>query len=270
MQQKKQSKIQREKYKYIQDIAEETSRFLLTLMDAQAQREITALEKTKARISEEYALKASAVDKASISEEEKSARKAVLDAEELERQKQIDNEIRALKRKQAIFDKAQALATIAINTAVAVSKLVAETGGLGSPLIPLIITLGAAQAATVLATPLPEYAKGKKETDSYEGLAIAGEAGTEMRIDKEGKLELLTKPTLIHTKRGDTILSNKQLMSGELGKHIKTEQEKTNYDELIRATAYYNEKTIKAIKNSPSNVIIDKSNYNLNIQRARV
>jgi len=258
----------REKAKYIQDIAQETAAFIFTLLDAQSQKEISEFEKTKERISEEYDLKASAVDKASISDEERTARKLVLAAEEEEHQKKIDAEIRAIKRKQAIYDKAQALATIAINTAVAASS--PTNLALGGFLTPLIIGLGAAQAAIVLATPLPEYAKGKKETDSYEGLAIAGEAGTEMRIDKEGKLELLTKPTLIHTKRGDTILSNKQLMSGELGKHIKTDQEKTNFDELIRATAYYNEKTIRAIKNSPSNVIIDKSNYNLNIQRARV
>lgn len=59
-------------------------------------------------------------------------------------------------------------------------------------------------------------------------------------------------------------------MSGELGKHIKTEQERANFNELIRSDSYQADRIIKAIKNSPSNVIIDKSNYNLNIQRARV
>lgn len=257
----------REKAKYIQDLAQETAAFIFTLLDAQSQKEISEFEKSKERISEEYNLKNSAVEKAAISEEERTARKLVLAAEEEEQQKKIDEEIRKIKRKQAIYDKAQALATIAINTAVAASS--PTNIALGGVLTPLIIGLGAAQAAIVLATPLPEYAKGKKESDSYEGLAIAGEAGTEMRIDKEGKLELLTKPTLIHTKRGDTILSNKQLMSGELGKHIKTDQEKASFDELIKAYSYHTDRTIKAIKNSPSNVIIDKSNYHLNIQRAR-
>ena len=262
--------IQDEKAKYIQDIAQETTQLIFTLLDAQTQKEISAAEKRSEALTAEYNLKRSAVEQASISDEEKTARKLVLDAEEAESQKKIDSEIRALKKKQAIYDKAQALVSIATNTAVAVTKLVAETGGFGSPLIPLIIGLGAAQAATVLATPLPEYAKGKKASDSYEGLAIAGEKGTEMKIDKDGSLQLLTKPTLIHTKRGDTILSNRELMSGELGKHIKTDKQKANYDELIKAYSYHTDRTIKAIKNSPSNIIIDNSNYNLSLKRARV
>ena len=266
---KKAEQIQREKYKYIQEIAEETSRFLLTLMDAQAQREITALEKTKARISEEYDLKASAVDKAAISDEERTARKLVLAAEEEEQQKKIDAEIRAIKRKQAIYDKAQALATIAINTAIAASS--PTNLALGGSLTPLIIGLGAAQAAIVLATPLPEYDKGKKASDGYDGLAWISEKNkTEMKIDKDGSISVYDKPTLIHTKRGDTILSNEQLRKGELGKHIKTDSEKANYDELIRAFGYNISMLRKDVKNSGNNVIIDNSNYNLNIQRARV
>jgi hypothetical protein len=264
----KEKDIQAQKLRYIQQIALETSELIFTLLDAQTQKEISAAEKRSEALTAEYDLKRSAVEKASISDEEKTARKLVLDAEEAESQKKIDNEIRDLKIKQAKFDKAQALVTIAINTAIALANA-KNLGTLGA-LSPFIIGLAAAQAAVVLATPLPEYAKGKKASDSYEGLAIAGEKGTEMKIDKDGSLQLLTKPTLIHTKRGDTILSNKELMSGELGKHIKTGKEKANYDELIKAYSYHTDRTIKAIKNSPSNIIIDNSNYNLSLKRARV
>jgi hypothetical protein len=261
-------KIEEEKYRYIQEIAKETTQLIFTLLDAQTQKEISAAEKRSEALTAEYELKRSAVEQANLSDEEKTARKLVLDAEEAESQRKIDNEIRALKIKQAKFDKAQALATIAINAAIALAS--AQNLGTLGALSPFIIGLAAAQAAVVLATPLPEYAKGKKASDSYEGLAIAGEKGTEMKIDKDGSLQLLTKPTLIHTKRGDTILSNKELMSGELGKHIKTGKEKANYDELIKAYSYHTDRTIKAIKNSPSNIIIDNSNYNLSLKRARV
>ncbi|MBP6358674.1 MAG: hypothetical protein KA311_04920 [Sediminibacterium sp.] len=264
----KEKQIQEEKYKYIQQIAQETSTLIFTLLDAQTQKEISAAEKRSEALTAEYDLQRKAVEEANISAEEKTARKLVLDAEEAESQKKIDNEIRDLKIKQAKFDKAQALTTIAINAAMALASA-KNLGTLGA-LSPFIIGLAAAQAAVVLATPLPEYAKGKKASDSYEGLAIAGEKGTEMKIDKDGSLQLLTKPTLIHTKRGDTILSNKELMSGELGKHIKTSKEKANYDELIKAYSYHTDRTIKAIKNSPSNIIIDNSNYNLSLKRARV
>jgi hypothetical protein len=264
----KAKRIEEEKAKYIQQLAEETAQLIFTLLDAQTQKEISAAEKRSEALTAKYDLERSAVEQANLSDEEKTARKLVLDAEEAESQKKIDNEIRALKRKQAIYDKAQALATIAINTAIALSNPT-NLASFGS-ISPFIIGLAAVQAATVLATPLPEYAKGKKASDSYEGLAIAGEKGTEMKIDKDGSLQLLTKPTLIHTKRGDTILSNRELMSGELGKHIKTGKEKANYDELIKAYSYHTDRTIKAIKNSPSNIIIDNSNYNLSLKRARV
>ena len=261
-------RTQEEKYRYIQQLAQETTQLIFTLLDAQTQKEISAAEKRSEALTAEYDLERKAIEQANLSDEEKTARKLVLDAEEAESQKKIDNEIRALKRKQAIYDKAQALATIAINTAIALSNPT-NLASFGT-ISPFIIGLAAAQAAVVLATPLPEYAKGKKASDSYEGLAIAGEKGTEMKIDKDGSLQLLTKPTLIHTKRGDTILSNKELMSGELGKHIKTGKEKANYDELIKAYSYHTDRTIKAIKNSPSNIIIDNSNYNLSLKRARV
>jgi hypothetical protein len=261
-------RTQEEKYRYIQQLAQETTQLIFTLLDAQTQKEISAAEKRSEALTAKYDLERSAIEQANLSDEEKTARKLVLDAEEAESQKKIDNEIRALKRKQAIYDKAQALATIAINTAIALSNPT-NLASFGS-ISPFIIGLAAVQAATVLATPLPEYAKGKKASDSYEGLAIAGEKGTEMKIDKDGSLQLLTKPTLIHTKRGDTILSNRELMSGELGKHIKTGKEKANYDELIKAYSYHTDRTIKAIKNSPSNIIIDNSNYNLSLKRARV
>jgi len=264
----REKQIEEEKNRYIQQIAQETATFIFTLLDAQTQKEISAAEKRSEALTAEYDLQRKAIEEANISAEEKTARKLVLDAEEAESQKKIDNEIRDLKIKQAKFDKAQALTTIAINAAMALASA-KNLGTLGA-LSPFIIGLAAAQAAVVLATPLPEYAKGKKASDSYEGLAIAGEKGTEMKIDKDGSLQLLTKPTLIHTKRGDTILSNKELMSGELGKHIKTSKEKANYDELIKAYSYHTDRTIKAIKNSPSNIIIDNSNYNLSLKRARV
>ena len=59
--------------------------------------------------------------------------------------------IAQVKRKQAIWDKAQAIADIAINTAVAVTKI------LYRPVLAAVVAaLGLAQAAVVASTPLPE------------------------------------------------------------------------------------------------------------------
>lgn len=259
------------------ELATEVANIIATINRAQNEQEIRDFEKKKELLQQNTELEMYAIEQSSVAESEKANLKKVLAAETAAKEQEIANQIAETRRKQALADKAQALFSIALNTAIAVSQINASpavnadpTQILRATLTKLVIGLGAVQAGIVLATPLPQYAKGKKASDNYEGLAIAGEKGTEMKIDKDGSLQLLTKPTLIHTKRGDTILSNKELMSGELGKHIKTSKEKTNYDELIKAYSYHTDRTIKAIKNSPSNIIIDNSNYNLSLKRARV
>lgn len=258
-------RLAREKEQYKRQIAQETANFIFTLLDAQAQKEVESLEKQKEVISERYELERQAIDAAFLADEEKAARKKVLDAEEAERQKQIDAEIRQIKRKAAMLEKVQALATIAINTAVALAN--AKNLALFGALSPLIIGLGAAQAAAVIATPIPEYAKGKKESDSYEGLAIAGEKGAELMIDKEGKLSLLTKPTLINTRRGDRIYSNQELRQGVANERIAEAQVYDN-TEVVRALGYGFGSLNSTIKNKkPDTIILDQTRY-YDLQRA--
>ena len=91
-----------------------------------------------------------------------------------------------LQKKAAIVQKAQALFNIAISTAEGIIKYASNP--ITAPLIPFIIGLGAAQAAVVLATPLPQFYKG---TDAAPGGgAIVGEKGEELRIDPSGQMSL--------------------------------------------------------------------------------
>ncbi|AKD55035.1 hypothetical protein [Spirosoma radiotolerans] len=120
-------------------------------------------------------------------------------------EKKFDRESAELKRKQDRQNRAQALFNIGISTAVAVVKTLAEGGPLGIPLAIAIGVLGAVQAGIVLGTPMPAYKTGKRSTDAYEGRALAGEAGAELFVDREGNAQLFDKPTLFNTKRGDTV-----------------------------------------------------------------
>lgn len=90
----------------------------------------------------------------------------------VERNKIKDEEIK-LKQRQAVFDKLSAIFQIGLNTAIGVSS--ASTNPLTIPLIPYIIGLGAAQLATVLAAPLPQYRYGTQ--DHVGGAFVAGEGG---------------------------------------------------------------------------------------------
>ena len=98
-----------------------------TAVTNQYDRENAALERNK--------------EKGLITEEDYAAQKSVIE-------KNYQKQIAEIKRKQAIYDKAQALIQIAINTAVNIASKPA--------LAPLYLGVGALQAGIVLAKPLPE------------------------------------------------------------------------------------------------------------------
>lgn len=113
-------------------------------------------------------------------------------------------------RKQAIFNKAVAIAEIGINTAIAISKAIAAsplTGGM--PFSAIAAALGAVQVATVLATPIPALEQGDL-TGKHEGLVQINDArGAQFKeiIQRaNGEMEVYGgRNVLIDKKRGDKI-----------------------------------------------------------------
>ncbi len=127
---------------------------------------------------------------------------------------------RELQRRQAVAEKASSAFSVIINTAQAIMKTLGQMGIAGIPLAPIIAGIGALQLATVLAQPIPQFAKGTKDAP---GTFIAGEKDREMIITKSGDT-LLTPdaPTLFSDKSfiGSTILPNDQtemILSGKSG-----------------------------------------------------
>jgi TP901 family phage tail tape measure protein len=114
----------------------------------------------------------------------------------------------AIKKREARQDKAQAIFNIALNTAQAVVAALATIKGIA--LIPFIVALGAAQAAAVVATPIPEFAKGT--TNAPEGQAIVGEKGREIVWDKRSNTTYVTPdaPTLTYLSKGSVVIPNDQ------------------------------------------------------------
>lgn len=113
-------------------------------------------------------------------------------------------------RKTAIFNKAIAIAQIAIETAQAIAAASKLT--IGAPAaIAFAIAQGVAQSAIVAATPIPQYAEGKKHTDSYQGKMLYGEVPgkTEIQMGKDGSIKgVASKPTIGYTEKGDTIFKS--------------------------------------------------------------
>lgn len=140
-----------------------------------------------------------------LTEEERDALEARRDLKE----RQIEKKKRDAERRKAIANKAFSAAQVIINTAESISKTLADGGAfLGIPLVPIVAALGAAQLATVFATPIPQYEHGKGEFDRYEGPAIWGEKRREAKFKKDGSIEISPKRPgnhLTHVDKDDII-----------------------------------------------------------------
>lgn len=117
------------------------------------------------------------LDRRAISELDAEKLSAELIKKKLDTEKRALEEERKLKRKAAILEKSAALIQITIDTARAVASVL-DTGPAAIALAALYAALGAAQAATVAATPIP-YKKGSKDTGAKGHMAIVGEEDPE-------------------------------------------------------------------------------------------
>ena len=118
---------------------------------------------------------------------------------------------RELSLKLAKAEKLAALFNIAINTAVAIMKITAQTGVAAPLAIPLAIAAGVANAALVLSQPLPQLAEGTKGLYNTPDSFIAGEKGTELVKTRSGKTTLVKEETLFTNAAGMRVYSNPEL-----------------------------------------------------------
>jgi hypothetical protein len=166
---------------------------------------------------------------------------------------------RALEKKKldhdkAVADKAFAAMGIIINTALAIIKLTAALA-LTPLLIPAAVAaetaLGALQLATVLATPIPKYEKGR--TGGKAELAMVGEKGVEAIM--YGGKGILTpdKPSLAYLPEGADVWSHDKLVNALYSNPEISNNNFANntFNSILLAEAYSREnaKVIQAIKN---------------------
>ncbi|GAB2582525.1 hypothetical protein [Spirosoma areae] len=121
-----------------------------------------------------------------------------------------------LARKAAIQERAAALFSIAINTAQAVMSVLSTGGGahyldfgVSAGILSAFVTAaGIAQAAAVLAKPLPAFWSGT--TSAPEGFALVGDRGPELRKKTDGSYQYYDKPTVDYLGAGDVIYTASQ------------------------------------------------------------
>lgn len=157
-------------------------------------------------------------------------------------EKEFEKRQKELRIKEAKAQKAQAVFQIALSTAQAIMSVLAQApkfdfGVTAGILAASYGVLGAIQAGVVLAKPLPQYAKGKKKGDSYEGMALVGEAGAEL-VERNGKIQYFDKPTLTYTDPNTRVYS-----ATETSRILSTQNEDTN--RIIRSISSNNTSSTK-------------------------
>ena len=116
------------------------------------------------------------VEKKVITEEEGEARKRAAEAQTAKKNEELEKKKQQLKHKQAVWDKANSIAQAGISTALAIMNMMKSAPWpVNIAMAAIAGAMGAVQVATILATPIPKYAKG---TDRHKGgPAIVGDGG---------------------------------------------------------------------------------------------
>lgn len=204
---------------------DQTITLIQTLVDGGYQRQLEALDEQKQKIQDNANSEKEAVDNSLLSAQQKADRNKVIDAQAAAANEQIAQRERKIKSDQAKFDRLASIARVIQATSLAeVQALTYLANPFTAPLYPGIAAaigaLGALQLATILATPLPKFAKGT--TNSPEGFAHVGEEGTELRINPDGKMSLTPhKDTITYLEKGTKIVPHKQLMGLMRGESLK-------------------------------------------------
>lgn len=145
-------------------------------------------------------------ERGAITTEEAEARKRAAEDKTAQKNAELEKKKAALKTKQAKFEKATSIAEAAIQIAGGILQTIKELGFPAAiPMIAALGAMGAIQLATIIATPIPKYAKG---TDSHKGgLAVVGDGGDpETIVTDKGAYITPSVPTLVDIPKGAKVI----------------------------------------------------------------
>lgn len=142
-----------------------------------------------------------------ITQEEAEARKRAAQAKTEKKNEELERKKQQLQYKQAVWQKMNSIAQVGIATAVAVMEAMPNI-----VLAAVVAAMGAVQLATILATPIPKYAKG---TDRHKGgLAVVGDGGRPEVVALHDRYWLTPdKPTLVDMPKGARVLPDAEALA---------------------------------------------------------
>lgn len=141
-----------------------------------------------------------------ITEEEGETRKRAAEDKTAKKNEELEKKKAKLKEKQAKFDKLNSIAQVGISTALAIMNMMESAPWpVNIAMAAVAGAMGAVQLATIIATPLPKYAKGTSHHKG--GPAIVGDGGVPEVITYGGNAWITPdKPTLVDLPAGAAVI----------------------------------------------------------------
>lgn len=188
------------------DIADASFELFDTLLGNQ----ITNVEKEIEQNNEAKERELEMLDSSTRTKEDKAAQAFIIEQNYASKEEELHRKKVQAERKQAIFNKAQAVLNIGLSTGMAIARAFADWPfPVSAGIAATVGALGAVQLAGVLAQPLPQYYTG---TDSSKGgPAHVGERGRELFITPDGKLGITpNRDTIMNLEEGTKIFNSNE------------------------------------------------------------
>lgn len=218
-QQKKKKEIE-DTHKHMKDLVREAVQQSIdtsaAFVDGYYQKQIDAQQRLLDSINQRKDAEIDAINLTMQSDEKKHNQIRALNAQTAQQEKQIQAEMRRLKREQAQADRVAGVLNVVLNTSIAVARALKDYAWPYS-LIPagIVAGMGAAQIAAIYAQPLPQYAEGTE--DHPGGHALVGEAGKEAIMEPGKDPYIVDKPTVLNLRRHARVIPEKDLIAGGMG-----------------------------------------------------
>lgn len=175
-----------ELFQKIQDAAKSTFEIIGGFINASVEKENNLIQEQIDLLDKQKEKDIEVANQTIANEQEKAAAIIVIEARAEARKEALERKRRENELRRARFEKAQSIASIILNTAMAVTKFLSK-GDIFEAIAAGII--GAGQLAVAIATPLPKYKYGTGDGAHPGGLAEVGEGGkAEAVITPDGKV----------------------------------------------------------------------------------
>lgn len=187
-----------------QGVIGEVSGLIGSVVDISVTKQKNALQELEDLRQASYQNELERVQNSTLTEEEKANRVKILEAQRQAQKDEFDRKNREADLKRAKFNKAAAVAQIALEGALAVVHQLSS----GDPYTAVgraiaAGVLSASKLAVAIATPIPKYAKGTQNHPG--GAAIYGEAGAEVVTEPGKRPYMVDTPTLGILPRGTKV-----------------------------------------------------------------